>query len=69
MTLQQKVNTLQSNKNDTEMKANNMKVQNEKQMNDLLIQIKNLQNLKLQLENENKAKEEKIITMDKRNKS
>ena len=68
MTLQQKVNTLQSNKNDTEMKANNMKVQNEKQMNDLLIQIKNLQNLKLQLENENKAKEEKIITMDKRNK-
>ena len=68
MSLQQNMDLLTNNKNDTEQKAMNIKNQKDKQINDLMQQVKNLNNIKFQLENENKSKEEQIINLEKKNK-
>ena len=68
MSLQQNMNLLQNNKNDSDQQAINIKSQTDKQIRDLMQQVKNLTNLKLQLENDNKSKEEKIINLEKKNK-
>ena len=68
MSLQQNMDLLANNKNDTEQKAMNIKNQKDKQINDLMQQVKNLNNIKFQLENENKSKEEQIINLEKKNK-
>ena len=68
MSLQQNMNLLQNNKNDSDQQAMNIKSQTDKQIRDLMQQVKNLTNLKFQLENDNKSKEEKIINLEKKNK-
>lgn len=68
MSLQQNMNLLQNNKNDSDQQAMNIKSQTDKQIRDLMQQVKNLTNVKLQLENDNKSKEEKIINLEKKNK-
>ena len=68
MSLQQNMDLLANNKNDTEQKAMNIKNQKDKQINDLMQQVKNLNNIKFQLENENKSKEEQIVNLEKKNK-
>jgi chromosome segregation ATPase len=62
------MNLLQNNKNDTDQKVLNMKNQTDKQIKDLMQQVKNLNSLKFQLDNENKEKEEKIIDLERKNK-
>ena len=68
MSLQQNMNLLQNNKNNSDQQAMNIKSQTDKQIRDLMQQVKNLTNLKLQLENDNKSKEEKIINLETKNK-
>ena len=66
--LQQNMNLLQNNKTNTEREVLSMKTQTDKQIKDLMQQVKNLNNIKSQLENENKLKEEKIINLERKNK-
>ena len=66
MSLKQNLNVLQNSKNDSDQKVLNIKAQTDKQIKDLIQQVKNLNNIKLQLENENREKEEKIYGLDKK---
>ena len=66
MSLKNTLGTLQNNKNDLDQKIINIKTQADKQIKELIQQIKNLNIVKMQLENENKAKEEKILVLDKK---
>ena len=66
MSLKQNLNVLQNSKNDSDQKILNIKAQTDKQIKDLIQQVKNLNNIKLQLENENREKEEKIYGLDKK---
>ena len=68
MSLQQNMNLLQSNKNNTDQKVLDMKNQSDKQIKDLMQQIRNLTNLKSKLETDNKTKEETIINLERKNK-
>ena len=68
MSAQQNMNLLQNNKKDIDQQVLSMKNQTDKQIKDLIQQVKNLNNLKIQLENENKSKEEKIINLERKNK-
>ncbi len=61
MSLKNTLDTLQNNKNDLDQKIINIKTQADKQIKDLIQQIKNLNIEKLQLEKKKKAKEEKIL--------
>ena len=60
------LNILQNNKNDSDEKFLNMKTQYDKQVSDLTRQIKNLNNVKMQLETQNRTKEEKIFELDRK---
>ena len=62
----QNLNILQNNKNDSDEKLLNMKTQYDKQIQDLTRQIKNLNNVKMQLETQNRTKEEKIFELDRK---
>lgn len=64
--LQENINILKKNKNDSDLKAITLKTISDKQIKDLNQKIKNLNNIKIQLENENKLSEEKIIELDKK---
>ena len=64
--LKQNINILNQNKIELEQKAQNIKNQSEKQINDLLKQIQNYKNIKVQLENEVKIKDERLIILDKK---
>ena len=66
MSLKQNLNELQKNKNDSEQKVLNIKAQTDKQIRELMQKVKNLNNIKFQLENENREKEEKIYGLDKK---
>ena len=68
MSLQQNMSLLQSHKNDTDQKVLDMKNQSDKQIKDLMQQIRNLTNLKSKLETDNKTKEETIINLERKNK-
>ena len=67
MNLQQNMNALESNKNNIDQQVIVIKNQTDKQIKDLSQQIKNLNNIKFQLENENKIKEEKILNLERQN--
>jgi len=62
----QNLNILQNNKNDSDEKFLNMKTQYDKQVKDLTRQIKNLNNVKIQLETQNRTNEEKIVELDRK---
>ena len=64
--LQENINILKKNKNDSDLKAISLKTISDKQIKDLNQKIQNLNNIKIQLENENKLSEEKIIELDKK---
>ena len=66
--LQQNMNSLENNKNNIDKKVIDMKNQTDKQIKDLSQQLKNITNIKLQLENDNKIKEEKILNLERQNK-
>ena len=66
MSLKENVNSLQNNKDDLNQKMINMKAQTDRQIKDLKQQIKNLNYTKIQIEKENKSKEEKIIVLDRK---
>ena len=68
MSLQQNMNLLQNNKKDVDQQVMSMKNQSDKQIKDLMQQVKNLNNIKFQLENDNKEKEEQIINLERKNK-
>ena len=68
MSLQQNMNLLQNNKKDVDQQVLSMKNQSDKQIKDLMQQVKNLNNIKFQLENDNKEKEEQIINLERKNK-
>ena len=65
-TLKEKVNILQNNKDDLNHKIVNIRAEADKQINDLIQQIKKLDNIKYELENDNKAKDENIIALDRK---
>ena len=65
--LQQNMNSLENNKNNIDKKVIDMKNQTDKQIKDLSQQLKNITNIKLQLENDNKIKEEKILNLERQN--
>ena len=64
--LQQNINILKNNKNTTEQKIMNIKAQTDKQIKELTEKVRNLSNIKMRLENEDKEKEEKIIILDRK---
>ena len=64
--LQQNINILKNNKNTTEQKIMNIKAQTDKQIKELTEKVRNLSNIKMRLENEDKVKEEKIIILDRK---
>jgi chromosome segregation ATPase len=64
--LQQNVNILKNNKSENEQKIINLRAQSDKQIRDLVKQVKDLNNIKIQLENDNKIKEEKLIALDRK---
>ena len=63
MNLQQNMNILENNKNSNDQKVIELKNQTDKQIKELSQQVKNLSNIKFQLENENKLKEEKVLNL------
>ena len=66
ISLQQNVNILKKNKSENEQKIINLRAQSDKQIRDLVQQVKNLNNIKIQLENDNKTQEEKLIVLDRK---
>ena len=64
--LQQNITNLKNNKNESDKKAIYLKNQTDKQIKNMNQQIQNLNKIKLQLENENKSNEEKIIELDRK---
>ena len=64
MTLKENVNKLQNNVKDLDKRIIDIQNQGDKRIKELMQQNKNLDNIKKQLENENKIKEEKIILLD-----
>jgi chromosome segregation ATPase len=64
MTLKENVNNLQNNVKDLDKRIIDIQNQGDKRIKELMQQNKNLDNIKKQLENENKIKEEKIILLD-----
>jgi chromosome segregation ATPase len=66
ISLQQNVNILKNNKSENEQKIINLRAQSDKQIRDLVKQVKDLNNIKIQLENDNKIKEEKLIALDRK---
>ena len=64
MTLKDNVNKLQNNVKDLDKRIIDIQNQGDKRIKELMQQNKNLDNIKKQLENENKIKEEKIILLD-----
>ena len=64
--LKQNINILKKNKTEFEQNTNNLRYQNEKQISDLMKQIQNYKNNKIQLDNEIKIKDERLIILDKK---
>ena len=64
--LKQNINILKKNKTEFEQNTNNLRYQNEKQIRDLMKQIQNYKNNKIQLDNEIKIKDERLIILDKK---
>ena len=64
--LKQNINILNNNKKELEQKLKNIKYQAEKQIKDLMNQIQNYKNNKIQLNNEIKIKDERLIALDKK---
>ena len=67
MNLQQNMNILENNNKGNDQKVIELKNQTDKQIKDLSQQVKNLSNIKFQLENDNKLKEEKILNLEQKN--
>ena len=67
MNLEQNMNLLENNKNNIDQKIIDIKNNSDKQIKELSQQVKNLSNIKFQLENDNKIKEEKILNLEKQN--
>ena len=67
MNLQQNMNSLENNKNNIDKKVIDMKNQTDKQIKDLSQQLKNITNIKIQLENDNKTKDENILKLQRQN--
>ena len=57
---------MNNNKKELEQKLKNIKYQAEKQIKDLMNQIQNYKNNKIQLNNEIKIKDERLIALDKK---
>ena len=64
--LRQNISILNKNKIELEQKAQNLKYQADKQIKDLISQIQNYKNEKVQLENQIKIKDERLIILDKK---